>query len=90
MKQFIGKLRAWKKAYDVFPSMAADREFQEILDSALSQERLGEVVITEGVMNFRCIDGCDMPSTIGKPNKKAIDSILGKRGQIIFREQEGK
>jgi len=78
MKQFIGKLRAWKKAYDVFPSMAADREFQEILDSALSQERLGEVVLegTDYVHVCNCFNG--------------QYEFKGKRGVLIFREQEGK
>lgn len=84
-KEFIEKLKAWKKAYDVFPSMAADKEFQVLLDSgliALEAERVGEVVVFESITVEA--DGClNLSDTEYLPT-----GCAGKKGSLIFREDK--
>jgi len=44
----IAELREWKKQYDIFPSMAADEEFLEILSRAEAVEPLEELAKRKG------------------------------------------
>jgi len=75
-----------------------DRDYGDLADrilAALDQERVGEVVIGSGVLVHDKYDGSiefEREDTCGNKIWVQVDceSIDGKRGTLIFREQEGK
>ena len=44
----IAELREWKKQYDIFPSMAADKEFLEILSHAVPVKEVEPLAVLAG------------------------------------------